>query len=76
MRRSSVRMGKEGKAMSEKKLYRSDSNRVICGVCGGIAEYFEVDPTLVRTVWAVVSAFGGAGLVAYVAAAIIMPKRP
>ena len=39
--------------MSNKKLYKSSVNRMLCGVCGGIAEYFNIDPTLVRLVWAV-----------------------
>ena len=61
--------------MYEKKLCRSESNKIICGVCGGIAEYFDVDPTLVRVGWAIISAFAGAGILAYIAAAVIMPKQ-
>ena len=62
--------------MSEKRLYRSNANRMISGVCAGIAEYFEVDPTLVRLVWAVVTCFtAGAGIVAYIAASIIIPEQ-
>ncbi len=61
--------------MYEKKLCRSEDNKIICGVCGGIAEYFNVDPTVIRVGWAIVSAFGGAGVVAYILAAIIMPKQ-
>ena len=57
------------------KLYRIEEGKVICGVCGGIAEYFNVDPTLVRVVWAIVSCFAGAGILAYIAAAIIIPSR-
>lgn len=48
---------------------------MLAGVCGGIAEYFNVDPTLVRLAWAVITAFSwGAGILAYVAAAIIIPR--
>lgn len=61
--------------MKNKKLYRSDSNKLICGVCGGIAEYFEIDPTLVRLVWIIVTCFGGAGVLAYILAALIVPQQ-
>lgn len=55
-----------------KKLYKSTRDRMICGVCGGIAEYMQVDPTLVRLA-AVVLGFTGSGLLIYIVAAIIMP---
>ncbi|MEG0277139.1 MAG: PspC domain-containing protein [Coprobacillus sp.] len=59
-----------------KRLYRSRRDIMICGVCGGIAEYFDVDPTIVR-LGAVVLCFGwGSGLIAYLVASIIMPKNP
>lgn len=59
-----------------KRLYRSTKDVKICGVCGGIAEYFDIDPTLVR-LGAVVLMFGwGSGLLAYLVAAIIIPKNP
>ena len=59
-----------------KRLYRSNRESMICGVCGGIAEYFDVDPTLIR-LGAVVLIFGwGSGLLAYLVAAIIIPKNP
>lgn len=47
--------------MSNKKLYKSSVNRMLCGVCGGIAEYFNIDPTLVRLVWVIITLMGGAG---------------
>ena len=56
-----------------RKLYRSNTNRMICGVCGGIGEYLNVDPTLVRLIWALV-ACSGAGVVAYLLAAVISPR--
>ncbi|HAB01034.1 MAG TPA: PspC domain-containing protein [Ruminococcaceae bacterium] len=59
-----------------KKLYRSVSNRMISGVCGGIAEYFDIDPTLVRLGWVAFCALGGSGLLAYLIAAIIIPNPP
>ena len=57
----------------EKKLHKS-SNRMLAGVCGGVAEYLDVDPTVVRLVWVIVSLLGGAGVLAYIAAAILMPE--
>ena len=56
-----------------KRLYRSNTDRMIAGVCGGIGEYFNIDPTLVRLAWAIFGCCGGAGIVAYVIAAIIIP---
>ena len=60
----------------EKKLYKSNVNRMVNGVCGGIAEYFDVDPTLIRLAWVVFCAMGGSGLIAYIIAAIIIPRNP
>ena len=57
-----------------KKLCRSYHDRKLCGVCGGIAEYFNIDPTLVRLAWVILTCFGGAGIWAYIIAAIIIPK--
>ena len=59
-----------------KKLYKSNKNKMLDGVCGGIAEYFNIDPTLVRLGWVVFCALGGSGLLAYIIMAIIMPSRP
>ena len=59
---------------NEKKLVKSNSERMICGVCGGIAEYFNVDVTLVRILWVIFTLFGGSGVLAYIIAAIIMPE--
>ena len=60
----------------EKKLYKSNTNKVIDGVCGGIGEYFNIDPTLVRLAWVVVCALGGSGLLAYIIMALIIPRQP
>ena len=60
----------------ERKLYKSETNKMLAGVCGGIAEYFNIDPTLVRLGWVVFCALGGSGLLAYIIMAIIMPSRP
>jgi phage shock protein C len=59
-----------------KRLYRSKTNRIIAGVCSGIAEYFNVDPTLIRLLWLLFSLSGGAGVLAYVIAWIIIPEEP
>ncbi|WP_230398820.1 PspC domain-containing protein [Novisyntrophococcus fermenticellae] len=58
-----------------KRLYRSSTNYMLCGVCGGIAEYFNIDPTLIRLAWVLISVLGaGSGIIAYILAAIIIPK--
>ena len=59
-----------------KRLYRSNSSRMIAGVCGGIAEYFNVDPTIVRVIWTIASIFIPAGIVAYLAGMFIIPEKP
>lgn len=57
-----------------RKLYKSNQNKMIEGVCGGIAEYFSLDPTLVRLGWVLFCALGGSGILAYIVAAIIIPR--
>jgi phage shock protein C len=59
-----------------KRLFRSNVNKQISGVCGGIAEYFELDPTLVRLAWVLFTCLGGSGLLAYIICAIVIPQRP
>jgi len=59
-----------------KKLYRSRKDYMIAGVCGGIAEYFDIDSTLVRLLTVLVVPLGGAGVVAYIIAWIVIPKNP
>ncbi|NCC00273.1 MAG: PspC domain-containing protein [Clostridia bacterium] len=60
--------------MIMKKLFRSRTNKVICGVCGGIGEYVGVDPTVIRLL-ALLLGCTGTGLVAYIVAAIIIPEE-
>ena len=60
----------------EKRLYKSIENKMIDGVCAGIAEYLNLDPTLVRLLWVVFCAMGGSGFLAYIVAAIIIPPQP
>jgi phage shock protein C len=59
-----------------KKLYRSNTEKRLCGVCGGIAEYLELDPTIIRLLWVIFLFCGTAGFWAYIIAALIMPKQP
>ena len=59
----------------DKKLYRNTSNKMIAGVCSGLAEYIGIDPTIVRLIWALIG-LTGAGIVAYLIAALIIPEKP
>ena len=61
--------------MSDKRLYRSRIQRMLCGVCGGIGEYFNIDPTVIRLVFVLFGCTGG-GILAYIIAAIIIPDGP
>jgi len=58
------------------RLYRSRRDRVLLGVCGGIARYFHVDPVLVRVIWVLLSLTPFPGIIAYIVAAILMPEEP
>ena len=61
----------------EKKLYKSNTDKKICGVCGGLAKYLNLDVTLVRLIWAIVTLCTvGTGVVAYIVCAVIMPEEP
>lgn len=59
-----------------KKLFKSTTDKKLCGVCGGIAEYLNIDSTIVRLIWAVLIIFFGTGLLAYIIAALIIPEFP
>ena len=61
-----------------KKFYRSNTNKIFAGICGGMGEYFEVDPTIIRLFWLVIILLTGVfpGLIAYILALFIVPKRP
>ena len=59
----------------EKKLYRDTSNKLIAGVCSGLGAYLNIDPTIVRLIWALVG-LTGAGIVGYLVAALIIPEKP
>lgn len=62
----------------QKKLYKSSQDKMLCGVCGGLAEYFGVDSTLVRLVFALASVFTAAipGVLVYLICAIVIPEAP
>lgn len=77
--------------MGPKRLYRSEKNKVLCGVCGGIGEYFSVDPVIIRLIWVLLMFFGpwshwfhsftgfsltGGSILVYIVAAIIIPRLP
>ena len=62
--------------METKKLYKSETNKMIAGVCAGIGEYLNVDPTAVRVIWALISCCAGVGIAAYIICALIMPVKP
>lgn len=59
----------------KKRLYKIEQGKKLDGVCGGIAEYFDVDPTLIRLVWILFTACAGSGIIAYIIAAIVMPRK-
>lgn len=62
--------------MGGKRLYRSERDVKICGLCGGLADYFNIDPTLIRLIVAAVIIFsGGSALVLYIIACLVVPKE-
>ena len=62
--------------MESKRLYRSRRERLVCGLCGGVAEYFNIDPTIVRLAFLLFVFCAGSGVLAYIIAAIVMPDDP
>lgn len=62
--------------MEEKRLYRVNEGKILCGVCMGLSEYFEIDVTIVRLIWVFISLVYGSGLLLYIIAALIMPIKP
>ena len=59
--------------MNDRRLRKSSHNKMVCGVCSGIAEYFRIVPTIVRLIWAILILCYGTGLLAYIICAIVMP---
>ncbi len=58
-----------------KRLYRSKKSKILGGVCGGLAEYFNVDPVVIRLLWVVLTLVYGVGILAYIIAWIIIPEK-
>lgn len=59
-----------------KKLYRSKTDKKLCGVCAGVAEYFNLDPTIVRVIWALLAFFYGTSILLYIIMALVVPEQP
>lgn len=59
----------------KKRLYKSTTDKKLCGVCAGVAQYFDLDPTLIRLAWVIFTLLGGSGIIAYIIAAIVMPAQ-
>ena len=59
----------------QKRLFRSNRNKVLCGVCGGIGEYFDIDPVVVRVAWILFAFAFGSGILAYIIAVFIIPSQ-
>lgn len=62
--------------MEKKRLYKSEDNKVLFGVCGGIGEYIGLDPTVVRLLWALLCLLMGGGILLYIIAALLIPREP
>ncbi|MCI8765161.1 MAG: PspC domain-containing protein [Lachnospiraceae bacterium] len=58
-----------------RRLHRSSKDKMICGVCGGLGEYLDVDPTLIRLIWVLLTCWAGMSILAYLIAAIIIPME-
>lgn len=74
MKQDNTEQENGGKNMDQKKLTKSQTNRMLCGVCAGIAEYLGMDPTVIRLLWVILTFCGGSGIIAYIIAAIIIPE--
>ncbi len=61
--------------MDLSKLYRSETNKVIAGVCGGLGEYFNIDPTILRIIIVFITLFGGSGIILYIILWIVIPTK-
>ncbi len=74
-RASSKVTSKMGESNKIKRIYRSNTERILGGVCGGIAEYYQVDPVIVRLIWIAICLLWGVGILLYLIAWIIIPKK-
>ena len=71
----SIKRKKKEETVMSKQLYTSRENRMICGVCGGVAEYFHIDPTIVRLIFVFFGLWAGSGILFYIIAAIVIPNE-
>ena len=60
--------------MADKKLRKSTTDKKLCGVCGGLAKYLDLDPTIIRIIWILLVVFGGTGILLYLVCALVMPN--
>lgn len=58
-----------------KRLYRNTNNKMLAGVCSGLADYFNLDPTIIRIAWILMSCFAGTGVLAYIIAMLVIPPQ-
>ncbi len=65
-----------GSTGPSKKLYKSRRNKILCGICGGLADYFGIDPTIIRVIWILFCLAGGSGVIAYIILCLVMPEEP
>ena len=61
--------------MEGKRLYKTNQNKLLCGVCAGVAEYINLDPSVVRLLWVLLSCMAFAGVILYIVAALILPEK-
>ena len=59
-----------------KKLYRIPEGKILGGVCAGLGDYFNIDPVVIRLLWVMLAVLGGCGILAYIIALLVVPKRP
>ncbi len=62
--------------MNGKRLYLSNTDKKVAGVCGGIAEFFGIDPTIIRVLWIICSLLFGSGILAYLICWLVIPRQP
>ena len=62
--------------MNGKRLYLSNTDKKLAGVCGGIAEFFGIDPTIIRVLWIICSVLFGSGILAYLICWLVIPRQP
>lgn len=60
--------------MADKKLCKSSTDKKLCGVCGGLSKYLDLDPTIMRIIWILLVVFGGTGILLYLVCALVMPN--